>query len=285
MAATNYALLKVDRRPPLLPLYQYLDYTNTLEGYLWGEATVTGISGQSNGTAVLTFSDLTGITITSYGSSNGAIPVIVGNTITFPSGSFWDIQLSDGTFIPDPNSGYNVSATGGDGTPTNFSENILEQGSLYFNTYGYNRDGSDNMVPADQDNPGFDVLGNPLIYNPITGGLNLADGIIDYNGVTDNDLFNKDAVVGNILGLPEIWLAGTVWDYSSDSLTWLPEERSMDYIYSRLTEEYKKIIFTTMSMDGTTLLGIEREEVFTEPLSDIDAEILQQKNNGTNTLP
>lgn len=285
MTAINHALLKVDRKPPSLPLYQYLDFVNTVEGYLWGEAAITGISGKSNGSAVLAFPDLTGVTITSYGSTGGAIPVLVGNTITFPSGSFWDIQLSDGTFIPDPNSGYNTAGTGVHATPSNFTEDIDAPGSLYFNTYGYTRDGAAKMVPADQTNPGFDVLGNPITFLAISGGLNLADGIIDYSILVESDLFNKDALQGNVLGLPEVWLTGTVWDFSTAPLKWKPEERAMEYLYSRLTEEYKKIIFTTMNMTGETFTGIEKEEVFTEPLSDEDAEILNLKNNGTNTIP
>jgi hypothetical protein len=109
--------------------------------------------------------------------------------------------------------------------------------------------------------------------------------LIDYNLVPDNDIFNKDALEGNILGLPEVWLTGTTWEYTTDPLIWIPEEKSMEYLYSRFTDDYKKIIFTTMVNRDSTFIGIAREDMFLSQLSDEDAALLNLINNGTETLP
>lgn len=280
MTTANEALLRVSRGTPgRLPIYNTILYTNRFINNLWGSARVTGISGQSSGSALLTFTDLTGITISSYGST-GPVPVKVGNTITFPSGSFWDIRLSDGTYIPDPTSGLNVSDTGAHAISSGFTIDITSGGTMYFYLYGYNRSGL-TMRPAKFSDVSEDVYGSPILYPAVIQGLNMADGIIDYSAISDNDIFNKLAIEGNGLGLQQIWSFGTVWDYNGNEFHWLPEERGMSYLYSRFADSFKKIIFTTEVLDGPTMRGLVREEVFQFQLSDSDALFLNTINNGT----
>jgi hypothetical protein len=282
--ALDYALLKVERKPPgRHAIYSTLLYTSKYSSGNWGDALLTGISGNSDGTAELSFTDLTGVTITSY-EGTGPAPNIVGNSIIFPSGSYWDIQLSDGTYIPDPNSGYNVAGTGQNATPSNFTEDIESGGTMYFYEYGFNLDGG--MVPASQDDPTKDVLGNDIDYPPVPQGINLASGLIDYTNVQDNDIYNKNAYVGNPYGLPEIWNAGTTWEYTDDPLKWKAEEKTMEYLYDRMTPAYKNTLFTTEVYDAEgNFIGIAREEYFDGQLSDDDASLLNEINNGTSTLP
>ena len=112
-----------------------------------------GVSAHSTGTGALSFSSLSGITINACGGTS--TPTISGSSITFPIGDYWDLRLSDGTYIPDPNSGYNVSAAGMNGTPSNLTKTINVGGSIYFMENGYNRDISGNMVPAKE----YDLTG------------------------------------------------------------------------------------------------------------------------------
>lgn len=274
----KYILYRGPFGPPSIPgTYKSTLYKFFRKGTEWGEATITGIAGKSTGNATLTFGSLAGVTVESCGTNGVSIPSVVGNTVVFPAGSFWDLRLSSGAYIPDVTSGYNVTAYGTSGTPSGFTVDLVSGGTMHFLNNGYNR--VVDMIPASEANPGFDVLGNPLVYPGVFNRNNFADGIIDYSGVP-YPIFNKHAYVGNSYGLPSVWNANT-WDYEGDSpYYWKPEERTMSYLTSRLTPAYKNTIMIKENVDGATLVGISREEVFSPAISDADYNTLNFIYNG-----
>jgi hypothetical protein len=76
---------------------------------------------------VLTFSDLTGITIVDYEGDN--LPVKVGDTITFAAGNYWYLELSDGSKIYFNGTIYD-SITGSAIANSGFTFTLLKTGQL-----------------------------------------------------------------------------------------------------------------------------------------------------------
>lgn len=74
-------------------VYKFLDSVNPAESPSIVESNVL----TSDGSAILTFDDLTGVTIATQGGTSTA--TIVGNTITLAAGYIDDIILSDGTHL------------------------------------------------------------------------------------------------------------------------------------------------------------------------------------------
>lgn len=273
----KYVIYRGPSGPPSIPgTYNSTIYKFFRKGNNWGEATLTGVSAVSAGSATLTFSSLAGITVSSCGTL-GAAPIIVGNSVTFPAGTFWDLRLSNGAYIPDINSGYNVTAYGTHGTPSGFTKDITTGGSMYLLNNGYNK--TPAIIPASDYQDGLDVLGNQLVYVGVFNRHNFADGIIDYSGI-DNPIFNKNAYVGNTFSLPEIWLSNT-WTYNDGNpFHWLPTERTMSYLTARLTPTYKNTIMVKENVDSMTLVGISREEIFSPAISNADYNTLNLIYNG-----
>ncbi len=267
----KFVLYKGPRGPASIPdVFEVSVFRNYRRNNLWGDAVITGVAAHSAGSGLLTFTSLVGITVTSCLGTG--LPIKVGNTLTFPTGDYWDLRLSDGTYIPNPGNGYNVSSIGSNGVPTAFSKNITTGGSMYFVEYGYNRSGSD-MIPAQAEDKTIDVLGNPIVFTGVFNRLNFADGIIDYSD-TPSPIFNKNAYSGNTFGLPSVW-SSTGWAYDDGNpYHWVAEERTMTYLTSRLTPEYKNTIMIKEIMVGGTLVGISREEVFDPAISDKNYNIL-----------
>lgn len=265
----KFVLYKGPRGPASIPdVYEVSIFRNYRRGNLWGDAVITGIAASSTGGATLTFTSLTGVTVVACGGAS-TMPPIVGNTIVFPSGSFWDLRLSNGTYIPDITSGYNVSSLGEHAIPSGFGKDIISGGTMYMVDKGYNRVG-DDMVPASESNVLVDVLGNPIIYTGVFNRLNFADGIIDYSD-TPAPIFNKSSAV---------WTS-TAWDYDDGNpYHWLPSERTMTYLVSRLASEYKNTIMIKEINTGGNFVGISREEVFDPAISDKNYNILNFIYNG-----
>lgn len=276
LKGNEFVLYKGHRGPASIPdVFQVSKFRNYRRGIYWGNADITGVSAFSDGTAVLSFTSLTGVNIDYCG---GGTPVKVGDTVTFPSGTYWDLRLSNGAYIPDINSGYDVSDLAFHSVPTGFIKTITSTGSMYFVESGYNRVGQD-MVPALQSNKLVDVLGNPIIYTGVSYRHNFADGIIDYSDTPD-PIFNKNAFVGNTYGLPSVWNSDT-WSYDDGNpYHWLPSERTMLYLTARLTSAYKNTIMIKEIVTGGTLVGISREEVFDPAISDKNYNILNFIYNG-----
>ena len=276
LKGNEFVLYKGHRGPASIPeVFEVSIFRNYRRESYWGNADLTGVSAFSDGTAILTFTSLSGITV-AY--CNGGTPVINGNSIEFPSGNYWDLQLSNGSYIPDITTGYDVSDIGLHGTPSNFVKQVDSGGTLYHINNGYNRVGQ-SMIPALRSNKLVDVLGNPIIYTGVSYRHNFADGIIDYSD-TPNPIFNKNAYVGNLFGLPEVWNSNT-WTYDDGNpYHWLPEERTMLYLTSRLTSAYKNTIMIKEIVTGATLVGISREEVFDPAISDKNYNILNFIYNG-----
>lgn len=276
LKGNEFVLYKGHRGFASIPeVYEVSIFRNYRRGSYWGNADITGVSAYSDGTATLSFLDLTGISIV---YCNGSIPTIVGNSLQFSEGYFWDLRLSNGAYIPDINTGYDVSDLAFNGTPTGFVKSITSGGTDYHLNNGYNRVGQD-MVPALQSNKTVDVLGNPIVYTGVSYRHNFADGIIDYTD-TPNPIFNKNAYVGNAFGLPEVWNT-SVWSYDDGNpYHWSPEERTMLYLVSRLTSAYKNTIMVKEITTNSTLVGISREEVFDPAISDKNYNILNFIYNG-----
>lgn len=267
----KFVLYKGPKGPSSIPgVFEVIEILNYRRGNKWGDAIIMGVSAHSTNTGILTFTSLAGISIVACGGTG--TPVIVGNTISFPLGDYWDLRLSDGTYIPDPNSGYNVSDTGADGTPSNLTKTINVGGTMYFMEKGYNRDLSDNMIPAKESDITIDVLGDPILHPGVFNRLNFADGIIEY--VSTNSLFNKNAYSGNAFSLPEVWVSNA-WDYDDGNpLHWKQEERTMDYITSRINPAYKNTIMIKEIQELSVVVAISREEVYSTPISDKNYNIL-----------
>jgi len=274
MREDNFVLYKGPKGPASIPdVYQATIIKNYRMGSKWGVSTINGIAANSIGAGSLSFTSLTGITIVSIGGIG--TPYKSGNSILFPTGTYWDLRLSDGTYIPDPNSGLNVADTGADGTPFGFTKLYNAGGSLYFLENGYNRVGLD-MIPALESDTSIDVLGDPIVYTGVFNRLNFADGVISYG--TSNPIFNKNAFTGNTYGLPEIWSSFT-WDYNDGVPTnWMQSERTMDYIGSRINPGYKNTIMIKEIVDGVKI-GISREEIFDPAISDKNYNILNMIYN------
>ena len=87
----------------------------------------------SAGSTVLTFSDLTDITITSYQGT--ATPSINGDTIEVTAGTLYDLLLSDGTYLPlaegTGTDAYDVSGNDNHATVTN--EAFTTQDDFHYN--------------------------------------------------------------------------------------------------------------------------------------------------------
>ena len=274
--ADKYVTYRGPSGPPSIPgVYEVTTHRLFRKNKSWGDAVITGIAANSDGSATLTFTSLAGVTISSCG---GGTPVINGDVIEFPVGSYWDLYLSNGAYIPDITSGYNVTAFGTHGTPNNFSVDITSGGSVYCLINGYNLSGN-TMIPASKTDTLVDVLGNPVQYTGVFNRHNLATGLIDYSDIPE-PIFNKNAYVGNTFGLPEVWI-NNVWDYSDGNpYHWLPEERTMSYLTSRLTSAYKNTIMIKEIIVSGTLVGISREEIFDPAISDKDYNTLNFIYNG-----
>jgi len=277
LEADKHVLYRGPFGPPSIPgTYKSTLYKFFRKGNEWGGASIMGISGRSTGTARISFTSLANITIASCGST-GEYPTIAGNSVVFPEGSFWDLYLSDGTYIPDVTTGYNVADNGSNGTPSGFTVDLTNQGTSYFLNNGYNR--TSVMIPARQSNTSIDILGNAILYTGVFNRHNMATGIIDYT-LTQSFMFNKNAYVGNTYSLPEVWLSDS-WTYKSDNpYHWLPTERTMSYIIGRLAAAYKNTIMIKENINSGTFVGISREEIFSPAISDIDFDTLNYIYNG-----
>lgn len=95
-----------------------------------------GLGGSSTGTGKLTFSDLTGVTISSYLGT--ATPTKSGNDIDIPAGTLYDLKLSDGTYIPNPYTGYDVSASGNHASVSGLTQTDIKY-YAYCQKYGFNQ--------------------------------------------------------------------------------------------------------------------------------------------------
>lgn len=265
----KFVSYKGPRGPASIPeVFEVSVYRNYRRNNLWGDAVITGIAAASTGGATLTFASLSGVTVVACGGTL-TLPPVVGNSIVFPSGSYWDLRLSNGAYIPDINSGYNVTSFGESGVPSGFTKDILSGGTMYMTEVGYNRVSGD-MVPATEANHMIDVLGNPIIFTGVFNRLNFADGIIDYSD-TPYPIFSKTS---------SVW-ASTTWDYDDgNQYHWLPSERTMTYLTSRLAPEYKNTIMIKEINVGGNLIGISREEVFSPAISDKNYNILNLIYNG-----
>ena len=155
----------------------------------------------------LTFSDLTGVTIVS--SDGTSTPTKNGNDIEFSAGTVWNLKLSDGTWIPNPYNGYDVSGNDNRGTPTDITAEEQDE-FAYYQKYGFDRyiekANPDNIndVPKTITGGTIDVSATypsgtyDHISYPADGILPM--GAIDYN--PDNsadvllDIYNRDNIIG-----------------------------------------------------------------------------------------
>lgn len=163
--------------------------------------------GVSGGTGKLTFTDLTGITVVS--SAGTATSTKNVNDIEFSAGTVWDLKLSDGTWIPDPYTGYDVSGSN-HGTPTNVTAGTQDV-SFYFQLYGFDRYTKKTTpfdvhnIPKTDAGAIIDVSGSypSATYNHIscpTGNGIVPIGTIDFdkdNGTDVKvDIYSRDNVLG-----------------------------------------------------------------------------------------
>ncbi len=266
----KFVLYKGPKGPASIPeVYEATIVKNYRIGNKWGDATIKGISAHSIGSGVLAFTSLTGIT--PVACSGTGLPIKSGNNLTFPTGDYWDLRLSDGTYIPDPNSGFNVADVGANGIPSGFTKTYNVGGSIYFVENGYNRDGFLNMIPARESNVLVDVLGSTIVHPGVFNRINFADGVISY--VSTNPIFNKNAYTGNTFGLPAIWSSST-WTYDDGNpLNWLQSERTMSYLVPRINPAYKNTIMIKEITSGS-VIGVSREEIFSPAISDKNYNIL-----------
>jgi len=264
--------------PPSIPgTYNSTTHKFFRKGSNWGEANITGVAGVSNGSASISFTSLAGVTVVSCGTNGTTTPTVVGDSVIFPAGVFWDLTLSNGVYIPDVTSGYNVTVYGTHGSSSGFTKDITTGGSMYFIENGFNR--NVGMIPASNSQPGVDIFGNVLEYPGVFNRHNFCDGIIDYSALIE-PIFNKNAYVGNPYSLPEVWTANN-WSYNGSSpYYWTAAERTMSYLSSRLTPTYKNTIMIKENLNGGTLAGISREEIFSPAISTTDYNTLNFIYNG-----
>lgn len=245
---------------------------------------ISYIAAESSGTGSLTFTTLSGISITTCSGTN--TPYIDGNAIIFPLGVYWDLHLSDGTYIPDLTTGYDVSILGTNGESSGLTiTNVYNGGTQYFAVNGFNI-ANNTLIPATQVDTLIDVLGNDIVYFGIQDGVNLCKCIIRLR----HGMFDKRAVEGNLDDLDEIWKSDTVWDYydSNNPTDWTIEELSMSYVTSRLSTAYTNTIFIREIRDiNNILIGIDRIDILGTSLSSEDASKLTNSYAGSafNVLP
>lgn len=252
--------------PPTLNVFANLQTRINYTAGTFG-GVVRNIGGYSSGTGSLDFPSLAGISIISCEGTG--VPYKDTNSIIFPLGVYWDLLLSDGTYIPDITSGYDVSGMSNHATVINITSDYSQTGTTYFTDNGFNVVGN-TYIPASQTTPSLDVFGNNIKYISIPKGLNLCGTIIRF---TDSSM-NKNAVVGNLIGLDEVWLSPTTWDYydASNPSDWKVEELNITYINNRLSTEFLYTIFVREVRNTLgDLLGIDRLDIMSTPLSSEDA--------------
>lgn len=161
---------------------------------------------------VITFTDLTGVTLTSYESDGVAVLAKVGNTLTATTGGkIWNILLSDGTHIPCQNTLLDVSGNNNHPVNTSSVDTTALQPLGATNDYHYNilrghslwqKSGNpDILVP-------YGLDGNPLSVTPgTTPGIDSG-----YTKTSDNpaDYWNNGAETGFIVGATTF--DGTGWN-------------------------------------------------------------------------
>jgi len=158
-------------------------------GYAHDWELIDSYSRSFNGTTQhVLFPSLTGseTVVSSFGTST---PSIVAGQINFTAGWCAGLVLSNGLIIPmaDKLSTCYSTTSGVSGTYVNAPPLFL-QGDYHFNiTFGVSTTGGD-FIPADKDDNGLDVDGDPLTNPAIADGHNAVETLLDFNTADDGDM-------------------------------------------------------------------------------------------------
>ena len=195
-----------------------------MKNYLYTDGSkVEGPCGLSTGAGKLTFLDLGGVTISNYlGTST---PSISNNDINITTGTLYDLKLSDGTWIPNPADGYDISKNENHATPSNLTEstqndlNTLQD--LGFTAVIVNEFDPVDRIPYDvYRKPIYEPLGSEFSVVEYPPGLyTLNDGgKIDFNSIRDKHMLDSEENPDVGIESPGSWTLGSGVSISNNKI-------------------------------------------------------------------